>query len=287
MEPKPAPLPDLASIGTSGFSYAEWKGAFYPEWMPSRDWFHYYATRFNAIEINLTFYRRPTQTMLERWKLSAPSGFTFVLKASKVITHQARLARCADEVAQMIDDDSALGASLGCILFQLPPSLRRNTGLLSRFLQEMTDCLESAETKTRLAFEFRHESWNSPETLEILTRRGCAMVIHDMVRSGGWRWQEGKLTGGGFSMSAEELLSKPVPLLYLRFHGTTGKYAGRYGEKGLAPWSELARAALARAIPVHAYFNNTSAGEAVADAMELGNQLSGRRGSPTEYGSQK
>src|SRR4051812_12341783 len=77
------PRPPLASIGTSGFSYPEWKGTFYPEWMPSRDWFHYYASRFNAVEINLTFYRSPAPTTLERWKASAPPGFTFVLKASQ------------------------------------------------------------------------------------------------------------------------------------------------------------------------------------------------------------
>ena len=103
------------------------------------------------------------------------------------------------------------------------------------------------------------------------------MVVHDMTRSGGWQWREGRLVAGGLSLSGEELVSpKTMPLLYLRFHGTTGKYAGEYGPAGLAPWAALARAAIGRAIPVHAYFNNTQAGAAVADAIELGKQLSGQ-----------
>ena len=110
--------------------------------MPSRDWFHYYATRFNAVEINVTFYRPPSTAMLERWKKSVPEGFTFVLKASDVITHQARLVGCGDELAQMLREDSPLGSSLACILFQLPPSLRRNDKLLSRFLHQARKSLE-------------------------------------------------------------------------------------------------------------------------------------------------
>ena len=115
--------------------------------MPSRDWFHYYATRFNAVEINVTFYRPPSTAMLERWKKSVPAGFTFVLKASKVITHQARLVGCGDELARMLREDSPLGPSLACILFQLPPSLRRNDKLLSRFLHQAAEALEGARSR--------------------------------------------------------------------------------------------------------------------------------------------
>lgn len=273
MEPVHAPRSSLASIGTSGFSYPDWKGTFYPEWMPSRDWFHYYATRFKAVEINLTFYRSATRAMLERWKSSVPPGFTFALKASQAITHQARLAACGEEVARMVRDDSPLGPSLACILFQLPPSLRRNTELLSRFVHLVAERLDNAENSPSLAFEFRHPSWNTPETLDLLTRLGCTMVLHDMARSGGWQWQEERLVAGSLSLSGEELLSKPLPILYLRFHGTTGKYAGEYGAAGLAPWTALARSAMERAIPVHAYFNNTTAGAAIADALELSKQL--------------
>lgn len=273
MQPERSIVPALASIGTSGFSYGDWKGTFYPDWMPSRDWFHFYATRFNAVEINLTFYRPATRAMLERWKASAPPGFCFVLKASQAITHEARMVKCGEEVAQMIRDDSPLGPSLSCILFQLPPSLRRDTDLLSRFIRLVADRLDNAEVSPRLAFEFRHGSWNTTETLELLSQYGCAMVVHDMAGSGGWKWEEGTLVAGGLSLHREGFLSMPLPLLYLRFHGTAGKYAGAYGAAGLAPWSELAHTAAVRGIPLHVYFNNTQAGAAVADALEFGKLL--------------
>ena len=99
----------LASVGTSGFSYRDWKGVLYPEWMPARDWFHYYATRFNAVEINLTFYRPPTAKMLERWQESVPPGFAFVLKASQLITHQRRLANCGEDLERMVAGYAPLG----------------------------------------------------------------------------------------------------------------------------------------------------------------------------------
>lgn len=196
-----------------------------------------------------------------------------MLKASQEITHQSRLVGCDRQVRQMIEDDSAIGPNLACILFQLPPSLRRNSGLLTRFIHLVADQLATADNPPRLAFEFRHPSWNAHETLHLLAELGCSMVIHDMARSGEWQWHENRLVAGNLSLTAEELLARPMPLLYLRFHGTTGKYAGRYGAAGLAPWASLARAAMARGIPVHAYFNNTQACAAVADALELGKLL--------------
>src|SRR5271157_4618831 len=243
----------LALVGTSGFSYRDWKGILYPEWLPARDWFHYYATRFNAVEINLTFYRPPTAKLLERWKESVPPGFAFVLKASQSITHQRRLA---------------------CILFQLPPSLGRDNERLERFIHLAVEKLECAASSPCLALEFRNASWNTVETLDLLARPGCGMVFHDMKGSGGWQWKQGKLEAGKLSLSVAELFSRPLPLIYLRFHGTTGKYAGEYGQQLLEPWAMLARSALERKIPVHAYFNNTQAGAADRNALRLAEMLS-------------
>jgi uncharacterized protein YecE (DUF72 family) len=269
MKPPPSAQVPRSFVGTSGFSYPDWKGVFYPDWMPSRDRFHYYATRLNAVEINATFYRSPSSSMLQRWKESAPRDFRFVLKASQAITHQRRLADCSDELKRMVAEYAPLGEQLGCVLFQLPPSLRRDDDRLERFLLIATEHLEDAAIAPRLALEFRHASWNEARTLDRLCRHGCGMVIHDMKQSGGWQLQQGRLKGGGLSASRDELFARPMPILYLRFHGTTGKYAGEYGAGGLAPWAALAGAALERKIDVHAYFNNSQVGDAACDALRF------------------
>lgn len=264
----------LASVGTSGFSYRDWQGILYPEWLPARDWFHYYATRFNAVEINLTFYRPPTAKMLQRWKESVPSGFAFVLKASQLITHQRRLANCGEDLERMVAGYAPLGRQLACILFQLPPSLGKDRDRLERFIQLAAESLESSPLAPSIALEFRNASWNCAETFDLLTRRGCGLVLHDMKGSGGWQWKQGKLAAGSLALSVAEFFSPPVPMVYLRFHGATGKYAGEYGQQLLEPWALLARSALERKIPVHAYFNNTQSGAAVQDALRLAEMLS-------------
>jgi uncharacterized protein YecE (DUF72 family) len=263
----------LASVGTSGFSYRDWKGVLYPEWMPARDWFHYYATRFNAVEINLSFYRPPTVKTLERWKESVPSGFGFVLKASQLITHQLRLADCGEDLERMFSGYTPLGPQLACVLFQLPPALGQDHERLDRFINHAAKSREGEPFSPFLALEFRNASWNTVKTLELLARHGCGMVLHDMRVSGGWQWKQGRLEAGELSLSHAELFSRSLPLIYLRFHGTTGKYAGEYGRRLLEPWAALARSALERKIPVHAYFNNTQAGAAVRDAVRLAEML--------------
>ncbi len=268
----------LAAVGTSGFSYRDWKGVLYPEWLPTRDWFHYYATRFATVEINLTFYRPPMAKMLERWRTSAPPRFAFVLKASRVITHERRLLGCGDDLERMAASYQPLGEQLACVLFQLPPSLRQDHARLEPFLAATAVHFERASLAPRLAIEFRHPSWNTRRTLDLLLRHGCGLVFHDMEDAGGWHWRDGRLTAGELSLGVAELCALPSPLLYLRFHGTTGKYAGEYGQERLEPWAHLARSGAARQIPVHAYFNNTQAGAAVRDALKLGEML-GREGS--------
>jgi uncharacterized protein YecE (DUF72 family) len=159
-------------IGTSGYNYPEWRGSFYPEKLPASKMLAYYAERFNTVEINYTFYRIPTPTVLEGWANGTPDEFTFTLKAPRKITHDARLQHCEELTANFCRTAGTLGSKLGALLFQLPPFLRRNDDVLDAFL----DALPAG---TRAAFEFRHESWLDEAVFDRLRRRNVALCIAD------------------------------------------------------------------------------------------------------------
>lgn len=264
-----------AMVGTSGFSYADWKGNFYPPKLASRAWLGYYATRFDAVEINLTFYRSATPATLSRWLGAVPAHFAFALKASQTITHRKRLVACEEELDQMVQEFSPLGSRLSCILFQLPPSLTLDEDRLEGFLTAASARLAGAHIRPRLAMEFRHPSWNVQNVFARLASHGWAVVIHDMEQSGGWRIHNGKVETGTLWFSAKQLIDRFLPLLYLRFHGATGLYAGEYGAARLEPWAALAETAIEHGRSVHAYFNNTMAGAAVQDATRFTSMIRG------------
>lgn len=159
-------------IGTSGYNYPEWRGSFYPEKLPATKMLGYYAERFNTVEINYTFYRIPTEKLLEGWANDTPDGFTFTLKAPRKITHDARLQKCEELTASFCRTASTLGRKLGALLFQLPPFLRRNDAVLEAFLATLPE-------GTCAAFEFRHESWLDESVFDKLRRRNIALCIAD------------------------------------------------------------------------------------------------------------
>ena len=158
--------------GTSGFSYKEWKGSFYPEDLPDGGMLAYYAGRFPAVEINNTFYRMPTRKLLEGWAEQVPSGFRFGLKASRKITHQKKLADCGEELAYLIGTSRALGERLGPTLVQLPPWLKKDVPLLAAFL-----ALVPADFP--VAVEFRSSSWFEDDVYSALSEAGAALVVSD------------------------------------------------------------------------------------------------------------
>jgi uncharacterized protein YecE (DUF72 family) len=160
------------SVGTSGFSYAEWKGPFYPADLAASRMLAYYAERLPSVEINNTFYRLPRRSVLEGWVAEVPESFRFAVKASQRITHQKRLRDVADETRYLIDVTQALGTRLGALLFQLPPNLKRDLERLDRFL-------ELLPAEARAAFEFRHPSWLDPNVLDRLRARSFAWVVND------------------------------------------------------------------------------------------------------------
>jgi uncharacterized protein YecE (DUF72 family) len=155
--------------GTSGFAYAPWKGPFYPEDLPSRAMLRYYASRLPAVEINNTFYRMPRAAMLAEWAAQTPASFGFVLKASRRITHIARLKEVGEPVRHLFDAAAALSDKLGPVLFQCPPNLRKDVGRLERFLAELP-------ADRPVAIELRHRSWLDDEIFALLRRHRHAAL---------------------------------------------------------------------------------------------------------------
>jgi uncharacterized protein YecE (DUF72 family) len=157
-------------VGTSGYSYKEWKGSFYPEDLPASAMLRHYATRLPAVEINNTFYRMPRAEMLAGWAEQVPDGFRFALKASQRITHHRRLKDAADSVDFFFRVASTLGDRLGPTLFQLPPNLSRDLPRLREFLAILP-------AGCRGAFEFRHASWFDDEVFGALRERNLALCV--------------------------------------------------------------------------------------------------------------
>jgi uncharacterized protein YecE (DUF72 family) len=155
--------------GTSGFSYKEWVGEFYPEKQPAKGMLAYYATRLPTVEINNTFYRMPNAAALAGWRSQVPDTFRFAVKASRRISHVKRLRDCGSEVRYLLDALNAMQPCVGSILFQLPPFAKRDTAVLAAFVAELPP-------GCRAAFEFRNPSWFEPEVFAILESHNCALV---------------------------------------------------------------------------------------------------------------
>lgn len=158
--------------GTSGYSYPAWKGRFYPETLPASRMLAAYATRLPTVEINATFYRVPQARTLADWRAQVPPAFVFALKGPQRITHVKRLAGAAEDVAFFQRAAAELGAALGPVLWQLPPSLRKD-------LPRLRDFLALLPRGGRAAFEFRHESWLGDDVLAALADAGAALCIAD------------------------------------------------------------------------------------------------------------
>jgi uncharacterized protein YecE (DUF72 family) len=157
-------------IGTSGFQYAEWKGNFYPENLPAAKMLPFYAEHFSTTEINYTFHRIPAAKTIENWNNLTPEKFRFALKAPQKITHWSKLRDCGDTMRFFFDVTSGLGAKFGPVLFQLPPTFKKDTFVLADFV----NCFP---TGMRAAFEFRHESWFDDDVWEIFKTRNVALCI--------------------------------------------------------------------------------------------------------------
>jgi len=158
-------------VGTSGYSYKEWKGRFYPDHISPKEMLSFYSRHFDTVEINNTFYRMPKQDLLLGWAEQVPHGFTFALKAPQVITHIKRLKGIEADAAYLMETVAALGEKLGPVLFQLPGNFAKDAGRLKALL----DLIPRAV----VAFEFRHPSWFTDGIFDLLRERGCALCVSD------------------------------------------------------------------------------------------------------------
>ncbi|MGE5226650.1 MAG: DUF72 domain-containing protein [Planctomycetaceae bacterium] len=229
-----------ATVGTSGWVYADWRGSFYPRGVPQRAWLGWFAERFPTVEVNASFYRLPTPGTFERWREETPDGFTFAVKASRYVTHVRRLRDAAQPVATLWERASLLGGKLGPVLFQLPPGFAVELELLRAFLGVLPRGMLPA-------FEFRDASWDAPEVLSALDAAGAAWVLAD--RPGA---RSPSHVTGGWS--------------YVRFHQGTRAASG-YPLPKLRRWADLLAALPADR--VFAYFNNDTGGAAIRDARTL------------------
>ncbi len=231
-------------MGCSGYEYAEWKGIFYPEDLPKRDWFAHYAQAFDTVEINGTFYRLPEPETFDAWRARAPRGFLYALKLSRYGTHLKHLKDPEQWVGNFIERAERLGPTLGPVLVQLPPNWHADPGRLDGFL-------DVAAGRIRWAVEVRDRRWLCSEVYDVLARHDAALVVHDLLDA------HPRIVTAGW--------------VYLRFHGPyAGRpYTGSYSPQALSGAARRIRSHLAEGRDVYAYFNNDIGGHAVDDASDL------------------
>jgi uncharacterized protein YecE (DUF72 family) len=236
-------------IGTSGWHYDHWVGAFYPQDLPDAAFLEYYAGYFESAEINNSFYRLPDKNTLIRWREAVPEGFLFSVKASRYLTHMKKLKDPREPVERLFDRVSVLGTSLGPILFQLPPRWRSNP-------ERLEGLLEILPEDHRYAFEFRDPSWFDGEVYALLAKHEAALCVYDL----------------GGRTSPKEVTAD---FAYVRLHGPDGPYRGRYGARRLAVWAGTFSAWLEEGLDVYCYFDNDEAGYATQDALGLQQMMAG------------
>ena len=228
-------------IGTSGWSYPDWAGNFYPSGLKSAEWLEFYSRQFNTVEINMTFYRSPRIEMIHNWVEKTPETFRFSLKASRQITHLKKLQKVELDLEHLAFLAKQFRGKIGCLLYQLPPSLTKDIELLTSFL-------EALPAGFRHVIEFRDQSWYSIDVYDLLSRYQVTLCI---VSSG--------------RLQPEIVVTSN--LAYFRFHGLTGGYRYRYSDDELKRWAEIMTPLEVE--EAYIYFNNDYRAQAVFNARKL------------------
>ncbi len=237
-------------IGTSGWHYNHWRGVFYPDKLPPKDWLDFYSRRFDTVEINNSFYRLPQESTFDIWRQAVPPEFCFAVKASRFITHVKRLKDSAEPVRTLTGRVSRLENNLGPLLYQLPHNFHRDTERLESFLLLL-------DKNQRHVFEFRHHSWMENSVFDLMRKYNAGFCIFDMP---------------GFTSP----LLATADFAYMRFHGHNDLYTSCYPDAELSHWANKLRDLSSGMDAVYIYFNNDNGGFAVENALTLRKYLEGK-----------
>jgi len=232
-----------AWIGCSGWQYKHWRGDFYDSALPQSRWLEHYASVFDTVEINNSFYRLPEASTFARWAARAPMRFRFAVKASRYLTHMKKLKDPEEPIERLFGRMRALGRHLGPVLYQLPPGWKVDLERLEHFLHALP-------ADASHVLEFRDPSWYADSVFGLMERYSVSLCLHDMQGSATGRIRVG-------------------PIVYVRFHGPSGRYHGSYPDDRLRSWSEWMREELAGGTAIYGYFNNDVGGHAPRNAVTL------------------
>jgi uncharacterized protein YecE (DUF72 family) len=231
-------------IGTSGWHYDSWRGAFFPKGLPLKQQLKYYASRFQTTELNSVFYRTPTDLAVKSWRQQTDSSFLFAWKASRFITHWKRLGESCDTSLALLESRlKLLEQQGGPVLFQLPPNFQADRKRLHAFLKLLPK-------RRRYSFEFRHSSWYVPQIFRLLEQFNVALCISDH-RDAPSPWR------------------RTADFIYIRGHGPTGRYKGHYSPALFAAWRKRIVSWKKQGYDVYVYFDNDQKSAAPADAARL------------------
>ena len=231
-------------IGTSGWSYDEWKDGFYAN-VRRADWLSHYAAHFVAVEVNATFYHTLKPSTLKHWREITPPDFRFTIKASRYLTHIQRLNVTASSLRVLRRQADVLGGKLAVVLWQLPQGLKRDIGLLEKFARRL-----DRWPSVRHAIEFRHRSWFDDDVSRCLEKHRIAVV---QSHAADWPMWDAVTTD----------------LVYVRLHGGVRTYASAYAPATLRRWASRVGEWAREGREVHVYFDNTARGNAVRNALAL------------------
>lgn len=244
-------------VGCSGWDYPHWRARFHPQVVPRRLWLEHYAAAFDTVELNNSFYRLPPPETFAAWARRVPDGFEFAVKASRYLTHMKRLREPAEPVFRLLDHAQHLGDRLGPILYQLPgrwmPDIERLAAFLATLPRFTPGGGGPRVGPLTHVVEFRHPTDVTGDVLDLLRADGVGLCLHDMP--------------GGPTGEAARAVTSDV--IYVRFHGGTGKYSGRYPDRVLDAWAAFLRPHADAGRRIYAYFNNDIDAHAPIDAARL------------------